>query len=106
MMKCVLCQAELKEGKSSGPRTYYCQTDKLPDNFNHYYIQLDEIGKIIYQGYVIGKYFVQVYDKYSYIFLNDDLEMKEIVAIPRPLWLNSKNIEQTLTTVKLCVMFS
>jgi hypothetical protein len=107
MNTCLLCHADLKISKGAGPRSYHCNTDKLPEKFNHYYVQFDKEGEMLYQGYVIGKYFVQAFiEGLSYIFLEDDPEMKNIATIPRALWINSTNYEQTLATVKLFVLMS
>jgi|SRR5208282_5262233 len=106
MNTCLLCHADLKVSKGAGPRSYHCDTDKLPEKFNHYYVQFDKEGEMLYQGYVIDKYFVQAFADYSYIFLNEDEDMKPIVTIPRSLRLNPINFEQTLATVKLMVIMS
>jgi hypothetical protein len=103
---CVICQNELTKLEHTGDKTYCC---KRPDQnqSSHYYIQLNEAEEITYQGYVIGKYFVQAFiEGLSYIFLEDDPKMKDIATIPRALWINSTNLEQTLATVKLMVIMS
>ena len=100
---CVICQNELTK-LEYGDKTYCC---KRPDQnqSSHYYIQLNEAEEITYQGYVIGKYFVQAFiEGLSYIFLEYDSE--RIATIPRALWVNSTNYEQTLATVKLMVIMS
>lgn len=101
-MKCVLCKTDLVKSSLKGALRCPILLRRIS---SHYYVSIVE-EMIAYQGYVIDKYFVQVHDGKSVIFLDSDNIMNQIVSIPRSLWINSENIEATLTTIKMCVCFS
>lgn len=76
----------------------------VPQIEPHYFVHLNDEGKITYQGYKLGGFFIQANIGYSNI-CNEDTIIP-IIIIKRSLWINSENIDKTLTTIKTMIIMS
>ena len=111
-MNCLFCQQELHfDGYNYGERWLFkyacnsinCMVDR---DFPRYLCSLDPDNNISSREYALGKFYVKVRQDYSLIYQLKSCMLMDEVWIPRALWLNSRNLERTLDTLRLCVTFS
>ena len=67
---------------------------------------INSANEIVQQEYGIGNFIVKVFPNSSLIYNNTGLLLEDCVKIRRALWLDKKDIDTTLTKIKMLLLFS
>lgn len=76
------------------------------DDYTRYRCQINKEGQIVREEYTLGNFRVRVYEEDSLIYRYEACMLFGETKIPRQLFLNHTNLDQTLDKLKLLVIFS
>lgn len=76
------------------------------NDFRRYRVNLDGYGNMVYQEYSMDNLYVKVFPKVTLIYRLEACFLHDEVRVPRALWLNHRNIPETLDKLRLMITFS
>ena len=109
-MNCLFCHQEMWDDKfTDGLFTRYsCDSIRcmLRNDFPRYICGTDKGGRICWQEYGLGDFYVKVSDYGTRIYKLVAAMLEDEVSISRPMWINPENLDETLDKLKMWVIFS
>ncbi len=104
-MNCLFCHQEMwSEDKKSCDLIlkYSCTSIScmVNNDFPRYMCGTDSEGKMCWQEYALGKFYVKVNDYGTSIYKLIACMLDDEVKVPQSLWLNPINSEQTLDRLR------
>ena len=112
-MNCPFCKQEMYFnghvlGDNGECEEYACHSIPCLVNteYPRYKCQIDEGKKIVGEEYMLGTFYVEVYEDTTLIQRLQSGMLFDQVKIHRPIFLNPTNSDQTLDKLKLLVIFS